>query len=69
MATFRPRESNDELVNPGAGWCTMHSFNDDPTNRRRPRGSIAYFRMFWDEYEPEEGGIRSDLIDHCVATT
>lgn len=66
MPTFKPRESRDVLINPGIGWCTMCSFNDDPWNRGTPRASIAYFRMFWDELEPEEGNVRFDAIDHWL---
>lgn len=66
MATFKPKESFDVLVNPGAGWTTFHCFNDDEANQNAPCGSIGYFRIFWDEYEPEEGNIRFDLIDHLL---
>jgi hypothetical protein len=66
MAICKPKELFDVLLNPGAGWTTFHCFNDDAANRGAPRGPIAYFRIFWDEYEPEEGHLRYDLLDYLL---
>ncbi len=62
-----PRESTEVLVNPGMGWTTFGSFNGDEKNRNYPRSSIAYFRLYWDQLEPEEGQYRWDVIDDIIA--
>lgn len=61
---MRPREIDDVLVNPGMGFVTGRSFNDD-THRKTvkgiieelspdfPRCSLAEFKLFWGEIEPE----------------
>lgn len=64
---IEPRVSNEVLVNPGMGWTTFHSFNGDEKNRNYPRSSIAYFRFYWDQLEPEEGVYRWDVIDDILA--
>ena len=66
IVTVRPKESNEVLVNPGMGWTTFHSFNGDEKNRDYPRASIAYFRFYWDQLEPEEGQYRWDRIDDII---
>ena len=65
--TYRPRETTDLLVNPGMGWTTFHSYNGDDKNRGYPPSSIAYFRLYWDQLEPEEGQYRWDIIDDIMA--
>ena len=64
--THVPQETNDVLVNPGMGWTTFHSCNGDEKNRNYPRASIAYFRLYWDQLEPEEGVFRWDIIDDII---
>lgn len=62
-----PKETSEVLVNPGMGWTTFHSFNGDEVNKNYPRSSIAYFRLYWDRLEPEEGQYRWDIIDDIIA--
>ncbi len=58
-----PEASDEVIVNPGMGWTTFNSFNGDEVNRNYPRSSIAYFRLYWDQLEPEEGIYNWDIID------
>jgi len=67
IITVKPRETSDNLLNPGMGWTTFHSFNGDEINQRHPQASIAYFRFYWDELEPREGEYQWDLIDELIA--
>ncbi len=62
-----PKESAEVLLNPGMGWTTFHSFNNDEINSNYPRSKIAYFRFYWDQLEPEEGVYRWDIIDDVIA--
>jgi len=66
--TVRPQEIDDVLTNPGMGWTTFHSFNGDEKNKNYPRCSIAYFRYYWDELEPEQGNYKWYIIDQEMAT-
>lgn len=65
--THTPKETSEVLVNPGMGWTTFHSYNGDDKNKNYPRSSIAYFRLYWDQMEPEEGVYRWDIIDDIIA--
>jgi len=67
MITAHPKEIADILTNPGMGWTTFYSFNDDEINATYPRSSIAYFRLYWADLEPEEEEYRWDLIDELIA--
>ncbi|HUU27673.1 MAG TPA: DUF4832 domain-containing protein [archaeon] len=62
-----PLEIDDVLVNPGMGFTTFHSFNGDERNSNYPECSIAYFRWYWDELEPEDGKIDLGMIDSVLA--
>ncbi|MFQ6099601.1 MAG: beta-galactosidase, partial [Armatimonadota bacterium] len=62
----RPMEIDAILVNPGMGWTTFHSFEGDERNENYPQSSIAYFRYYWDELEPERGHVRWELIDEAM---
>jgi hypothetical protein len=64
----KPQEIDDVLVNPGMGWTTFHSFQGDPQNANYPASSIAYFRWYWDQLEPEQGHVRWELIDDAMKT-
>jgi len=64
--TLRPREISDVLINPGMGWTTFYSFNGDEINKDYPKASIAYFRFYWDQLEPEEGKYRWEIIDELL---
>ncbi len=64
----RPKEIDDVLVNPGMGFTTFKRFNGDPLKRggdvsNYPVCSVAYFRLYWDTLEPEQGHYRWDYID------
>jgi hypothetical protein len=63
LMTIRPKANSKVLVNPGMGWTTFYSFNGDEININHPEASIAYFRFYWDDLEPEEGLFRWDVID------
>lgn len=58
----------DDLVNPGRGWTTFNSFNDDKINQLYPRSSIAYLRFYWKDIEPEDGSIQFTKFDEMLAT-
>lgn len=60
---IKPRETTGLLVNPGMGVTTFHSFNEDDRNNKVPLSSIAYFRYYWTEVEPEEGKINFEQFD------
>lgn len=53
----------DLLVNPGMGWTTFHSFENDAINEGYPPSSIAYYRIYWNDFEPERGNIPFSTID------
>ncbi|MEO8205525.1 MAG: DUF4832 domain-containing protein [Chthoniobacterales bacterium] len=68
IITTKPREITDVLTNPGMGWTTFFSFNGDEENKNYPKSSIAYFRLYWDALEPNEGEYRWDIIDKLLET-
>lgn len=68
MTTVCPKEITDVLLNPGMGWSSHSCFYGDPAYLNRPPSSVAYFRLFWDDLEPEEGQYRWDIIDNLIAT-
>lgn len=53
--TVTPQEIDDLLVNPGIGFETFHHFNGEKQVKNYPVCSIAYFRLWWKQLEPEEG--------------
>ena len=66
---IKPDTADEVLLNPGMGFETFHSFNDDERNTRLeyyPKCSIAYFRHYWDALEPQEGKYNFDLIDSLL---
>jgi len=64
---MEPRETDQVLVNPGMGFTTFYSFNGDSINAGCPQCSIAYFRWYWDDLEPEDGEIDFAMIDSLIA--
>ena len=61
-----PQVSDEVLLNPGMGFETFNSFNEDKRNRlaeNYPECSIAYYRFDWDTLEPQEGRYNFDMID------
>jgi len=61
-----PNPTDELMVNPGMGFETFHSFNEDQQNKRAenyPECSIAYFRFYWDKLEPYEGKYNFEMID------
>jgi len=61
---------NGDAINPGERWS-----EEGPTARLRPaagrpdfpESSIAYFRWFWTQIEPEPGQYRWDVLDLALA--
>ena len=47
-----PNESYAVLVNPGMGFTTQSSLDGDVPGY--PKSTIAYYRWYWDELEPQE---------------
>lgn len=64
--TITPDTTDAVLTNPGMGWTTFYSFREDEINESYPRSSIAYFRLYWADLEPEEGKYRWDLIEQLL---
>ena len=62
-----PVEIDDVLVNPGMGFTTFYSLNNDKINANHPEGSIAYYRWYWEVLEPEEGRVNFAMIDSILA--
>jgi len=62
-----PKEINDTLLNPGRGFATTHQFNENLGDRRHPKCTVAQFRWYWDELEPEEGKVNFRMIDSVLA--
>jgi Domain of unknown function (DUF4832) len=65
--TVSPRESDQLLVNPGMGFTTFYSFNGDSINSNHPECSIAYFRFYWDDLEPQDGKPAFAMLDSLLA--
>ncbi|MCF7805451.1 MAG: DUF4832 domain-containing protein [Candidatus Marinimicrobia bacterium] len=60
-----PRETDEVLVNPGMGFTTHNRFNGEVAGY--PESSIAYFRWYWEELEPQEGQFNWDMVDSVLA--
>ncbi len=66
-----PREIEDLLANPAMGWQTFHRTADsDPALEGLP-SSVAYYRFYWKDVEPEPGkpdfAEFDDLLAKCRA--
>ncbi len=67
-----PREIAEVLVNPGMGFETFHAMNGEGPGKRPPPEnyptcSVAYFRLWWKELEPEEGRYRFERVSELLA--
>jgi hypothetical protein len=60
-------KSIDDLPNPGRGWATHSSFNNDHANLSYPESTVAYFRFTWRQAEPTDGGFAFDVMDGLIA--
>lgn len=59
----QPKETDELLANPDMGWETFHKFADeDPALAGLP-SSVAYFRYYWYQVEPEDGRIDWEKLD------
>jgi len=58
------REVDTLFANPGQGWMSQMR---KPWNEPRFPCSVVYFRVTWDEIEPEEGRYEWRLIDDIIA--
>ncbi len=71
FTTFQ-RFNGDDL-NEGMGWTeglpiVYQDFDGDLTNKSYPQTSIAYFRIYWNFIEPEQGQYNWSLIDKAMKT-
>jgi len=60
-----PVESDEVLVNPGMGFTTQSFIDGDVPGY--PQSTIAYYRWYWDELEPEEGKFNWVMVDSVLA--
>jgi len=63
FVTAMPEEIDDVLTNPGMGFTTFHKIDGEMPYDQYPKSSIAYFRWYWRELEPEQGKIKFKEID------
>lgn len=64
--TIRPEIIDEVLYNPGKGITTANSFDGDVEGY--PKSTIAYWRFYWSEIEPENGNYTWDKIDKVIET-
>jgi len=65
LTIVSPIESDAVLVNPGMGFTTHSSVDQDVPGY--PQSSIAYYRWYWDELEPQEGKFNWKMVDSVLA--
>jgi hypothetical protein len=65
LTVVAPTESDALLVNPGMGFTTQSSLDGDVPGY--PKSTIAYYRWYWDELEPEEGKFNWVMVDSVLA--
>lgn len=58
-------------MNPGIGFTTFERFDQDPLNhgvdaKKYPKCSVAYFRVYWDSVEPEQGKYNWPFLDEAL---
>jgi hypothetical protein len=61
---------NDQPINPGRRWSEVgpeSRFDSAPTEVDFPKASVAYFRWFWSQIEPEQDQYRWDIIDLALS--
>ena len=64
---------NGDKLNEGMGWTeglpiVYQDFNGDLINKNHPQTSIAYFRVYWNFIEPEQGQYNWAMIDKALKT-
>jgi hypothetical protein len=64
---------NGDKLNEGMGWTeglpiVYQDFNGDLINKDHPQTSIAYFRVYWNFIEPEQGQYNWAIIDKALKT-
>ncbi len=59
-----PQETHEVLVNPGMGFTTAEGYNGEVPGY--PESTIAYFRWYWEELEPEEGKFSWKMVDSVL---
>jgi len=64
---------NGDKLNEGMGWTeglpiVYQDFNGDLINKNHPQTSIAYFRVYWNFIEPEQGKYNWAMIDKALKT-
>ena len=74
--TVRPKATDEALINPGMGWVFYKYSNriwaygvNTPTEDTLdwfPGCSTIYYRLLWNDLEPEEGEYRWDLFDSAA---
>ncbi len=62
--TVRPKTIDDVLYNPGMGFTTMNSF--DGNIEGHPKSTVAYWRLYWSDVEPENGVYDWGRIDYII---
>jgi hypothetical protein len=67
LTIVEPRVIDDILLNPGIGFETFHCFNGDKSVPNHPECSIAYYRFYWDQVEPEEDKFDIALVESLLA--
>jgi hypothetical protein len=65
VVVVTPIESDEILVNPGMGFTTHSSIDGEVPGY--PRSTIAYYRWYWDELEPQEGRFNWSMVDSVLA--
>ena len=60
-----PIPSDEVLVNPGMGFTTQSSV--DGSVPGYPSSTVAYYRWYWDELEPQEGQFNWSMVDSVLA--
>ena len=65
ITVVTPTESDAVLVNPGMGFTTQSALEGDVPGY--PTSTIAYYRWYWDELEPEEGKFNWAMVDSVLA--
>ncbi len=65
VTVVSPIELDEVLVNPGMGFTTHSSLDGNVPGY--PQSSIAYYRWYWDELEPEEGKFNWKMVDSVLA--
>ncbi len=60
-----PQETDEVLTNPGMGFTTAGKFDGEVPGY--PKSTIAYFRWYWEDLEPQEGVFNWKMVDSVLA--